>query len=360
MLLAVGVWATRPPDSDVAFETYYAAATRVLTGSSPYQADGAFAHLPVVALLLTPLGFLGPEAARALWFTVSAGLLTGFVRWSIHGLPERRRGDEWLQWLVVVVLAPVFSHQLLAGDLTLLVGALLVASLLAVQVDLVTAGGILLALAILLGPHALLLVPWLALARGRMAVVALGTVLGVALLGPALVFGWTRNLQLLATWSERVSDSAVGSVTFVQGVSVGAMWTTWLGATQLAGFLAVLTVTALLGLVATAWVRRKAVYEPDYLEVALVLAVVPLLSAPGHSWLFVLATPAVVILLDRWNEVSRSWQAAAAAAMAAMALGSAGSAWPLGNGHIGESGVLALAGIATVFALANLRRKTLA
>jgi hypothetical protein len=137
------------------------------------------------------------------------------------------------------------------------------------------------------------------------------------------------------------------------------MWAKWLGATQLAVFLGVLTVTALLGLVATVWVHRKAVLDPDYLDVALVLVLMPLLSAHGSVWLFILATPALVCLLDRWGELSRGWRVATGTSVAALVLASAGLLVPAWAAALDASGVVSVAGLAVAVCTANIRWKTL-
>jgi hypothetical protein len=75
-----------------------------------------------------------------------------------------------------------------------------------------------------------------------------------------------------------------------------------------------------LGLVATVWVRRREIASPDYLEVALLLLVIPLLSPQGWDYVLLLGTPAVVCLIDRWSDVSREWRVATAASLALMGL----------------------------------------
>jgi hypothetical protein len=68
------------------------------------------------------------------------------------------------------------------------------------------------------------------------------------------------------------------------------------------------------------WRRRRDITTPEYLEFALLMLLIPLLSPQGWDYVLLLATPAVVCLVDRWNELTRPWQAALGLALALMCL----------------------------------------
>ena len=69
------------------------------------------------------------------------------------------------------------------------------------------------------------------------------------------------------------------------------------------------------------WTKRRAVAEPSYLEVRrLAHAARALLSPKGRGYVFLLATPAVVCLLDCFRDVDTAKRAFTVAAMAMMAL----------------------------------------
>src|SRR5690606_25648964 len=180
--------------------------------------------------------------------------------------------------------------------------------------------GVMLGIAIFIKPYALLLLPWLAFAHGARAAIAAGMVLGVGLVLPAAVFGWTGNVETLVAWFRLVieSESPVTAAAFAGNVSMGSLWIGLLGLNRAAVFLTVLSTTIVLGLVATVWVHRRTVLEPDYLECALVMLLVPLLSARAGDYTLLLATPAVVCLVDRWREISPRWRAVAGAGFMTM------------------------------------------
>ena len=57
--------------------------------------------------------------------------------------------------------------------------------------------------------------------------------------------------------------------------------------------------------------RRNDVAEPNYLEAAYFLVLVPLLSPQGWDYTLVIAMPAFVLLVDRWRELPPAWRAIA-------------------------------------------------
>ena len=59
---------------------------------------------------------------------------------------------------------------------------------------------------------------------------------------------------------------------------------------------------------------------PEYLECALLMLLIPLVSPQGWDYVLLLATPAVVCLVDRWRELTRPWQWGLGVALALMCL----------------------------------------
>jgi hypothetical protein len=360
MLLGAAFYAVLARDAMPDVEVYHTAASRLLAGEPLYQpADAApFTFMPIVALALAPLGIVDHDVAKFFWFTISVGLLTAFVRWAVRSLPERRRPESTLQWLTVAVLLPFYLRELTMGQTDVLLGVLLMGTLLAVQIELPRVAGVMLGIAIFIKPYALLLLPWLAFAHGARAAIAAGMVLGVGLVLPAAVFGWTGNVETLVAWFRLVieSESPVTAAAFAGNVSMGSLWIGLLGLNRAAVFLTVLSTTIVLGLVATVWVHRRTVLEPDYLECALVMLLVPLLSARAGDYTLLLATPAVVCLVDRWREISPRWRAVAGAGFMTMPVAVVLTA----AGLAALSPVVTLAALLLAGSTANLRWQGLA
>lgn len=305
------------------FEVYRTAAHRALGAEPLYrESDGhyQFKYLPAFALAMAPFALVDHEGAKVIWFALSAGLLTAFVRWSVRALPERRRSDGLLLTLTVVLMAKFYAHELVLGQTNILLGVVLVGALLAAQMELPRVAGALIGAAAFIKPYALLLLPWIAFTYGVGAAMSSLAVLAAGLLAPAVIYGWHGNVVLLESWYRTVTGSTRGNLLGADNVSLAAMWAKWLGIGTAATALATITIGAALGLVATVWVRRREVAEPDYLEYALLMLLVPLVSPQGWDYVLLLGTPAVVFLLDRWSEVGVEWRTATAVSLALMGL----------------------------------------
>ena len=345
------------------FTVYRTAAERLLRGEPLYQpTDGhyQFKYLPVFAVVMAPFALVDREAAKAIWFALSAGLLTAFLRWSVRGLPERRRSERVLLWLAVLFMLKFYAHELTLGQTNIMLGALLMGGLLATQVDSPHAAGVLIGLATFVKPYALLFVPWLAFSYG--AAVALTTlgVIAAGLLLPAVLYGWTGNINLLVAWFETVTATTEGNLLGADNVSLAAMWAKWLGIGPSATALATLSTGALLGLVAAIWVRRRSVDNPDYLEWALLMLIVPLLSPQGWDYVLLLGSPAVVCLMDRWPEMTRAWRVATLAALALMGLTIFDLLGRALYGRLMAWSLVTVAALGVALALARLRWSKLA
>lgn len=347
----------------VDFEVYRTAAHRALGAEPLYRAtDGhyQFKYLPAFALAMSPFAMVDREAAKVMWFALSAGLLTAFVRWSVRALPERRRTERVLIWLTVLFMAKFYAHELTLGQTNILLGTLLVGALLAVQIDQPYVAGVLMGTAVFVKPYALLLLPWLAFTYGAGAALAGIAVIGAGLLFPALIYGWSGNIGLLVAWGRAVTGTTEGNLLGADNVSLAAMWAKWLGIGPPATALATVTTGAILGLIATVWVRRRQIDNPDYLEFSLLMLVIPLLSPQGWDYVLLLGTPAVVCLLDRWSDVDREWRSATAISLALMGLTMFDLMGRALYGQFMALSLVSVAAIGAAVALTHLRWRSLA
>jgi len=363
VLVAAALYSTKVRREMVDFGVYRTAATRAVAAEPLYRsADGhyQFKYLPAFALVMFPFARIDAEAAKALWFAMSVGLLTAYVRWSVRGLPERRRPEPTLILLTVILMAKFYSHELLLGQTNILLGVLLVASLLAVQIDLPIVAGVLVGLAAFVKPYALVLVPWLALSYGLTAGAISIAVVLAGLLLPVVVYGWSGNLALIGDWYRIVTDSTAPNLLGADNISLAAMWAKWIGPGNAATALATISSGAVLALAAAVWVRRRQVDSPDYLDVSLLMLLVPLLSPQGWDYVLLLATPAVVCLLDRWRDVPAGWRWLTAAALALMCLTIFDLMGRELYARFMAMSLVTVAALVLAFALANLRWRKVA
>jgi hypothetical protein len=310
-LLALVMYVARVQHEMVDFEVYRTAAVRALDAEPLYRTDDGhyqFKYLPAFALAMAPFAWMGPEAAKVVWYALSVGLLWVFVSWSIRALPDRRRSTQALAWLSILLMAKFYAHELNLGQTNILLGVVLVASLIAAQRERPVLAGVLVGFGIFVKPYAVILLAWLPLAAGASGVVAAIAVLGAGLALPAVVYGWQGNLDLVLAWYRTVTDTTAPNLLVAENVSLATMWAKWIGVGTLAARLAVLTTLAALAGVAWAMRQRARVPSPLYLEFGVLMLLVPLISPQGWDYVLLVATPAIVCLVDRCGDVTLPWR----------------------------------------------------
>ena len=80
-----------------------------------------------------PAGLLPLTASKAVWFTVSVGLIPILIALSLT-LPGERRRPAWLlAVLTFLLMAKFYGHELMLGQVNLLFAVLIVAAVLAMS-----------------------------------------------------------------------------------------------------------------------------------------------------------------------------------------------------------------------------------
>jgi hypothetical protein len=318
LALLAAVYATRAARKMPDLEVYWKAGIRAAAAEPLYRAeDGHYQlkYLPAFAVLAVPLGWLPLDAAKAAWFTVSAALLGAFVALSLAALPERRRARWVLAAAVVVAMAKFYGHELVLGQVNLLLGAVAMAAVLALQRGNDGVSGALFALAVVVKPYAALFLPWLAAIHRVRALGAAVAGVIAALLLPVPFYGLSGTWALHADWWRTVTVSTAPNLLNADNVSLAAFYARWLGPEGTAAALAAVTGAALLGVAAHVVRMHGRVREPLGLEAALLLTLVPLLSPQGWDYVFLLATPAVAYLVNYADRLPVGWKVAAAVAV---------------------------------------------
>ena len=283
------------------FAVYWTAANRASHAEPLYRAEDGhyqFKYLPAFAILTIPLGAVSLETAKAAWFVTSVALLAVLLASSVRLVPEPRRATSVLVVITLLVMAKFFGHELVLGQMNTLFGVVATAAGLAASSGREAMTGALTALAIVVKPYAVLFLPWL-IARRRL------TSISVALLGcavvvclPCVVYGVQGTIQLHREWWATVTASTAPNLTNADNVSIAAMWAKWIGAGPLATTLAALTAVSAVGVAVMVFARRTGVRAPEALECALLLTLIPLLSPQGWDYVFLIATPAVMLLVN--------------------------------------------------------------
>jgi hypothetical protein len=305
------------------FEVYWLMGARAAHAEPLYRiSDGEyqFKYFPAAAVLAIPIGALPHPVAKVIWFGVLLAALVAVLWLSVKTLPERRQTVGVLLAVLIVCLGKYYARELVLGQINLLLVLIVIGAMLALKAGREARAGWLVALAVMVKPYGLILVPWL-IARGRArSVVAVTAGMAVAFLLPALIYGIAGSVALHLDWWRTVSATTLGVLTHPDNVSVAAMYMKWFGATTAAYTLAVVTAAAMLGLAVAVFLGRRGVPRPDGLEAALLIALTPLLSPQGWDYVLVVCTPAVVYLANYNDRLPRALRLLSVAAIAAIGL----------------------------------------
>jgi hypothetical protein len=283
------------------FEVYRRAGARALAGQPLYRTEDEhyqLKYLPAFAILAIPSALLPQPVAKGLWFTGSVALIGVVLAWSLALLPSRRKAASVLTGATLLVMAKFYGHELVLGQVNLLLTALVLAAVLLLPRAHPVAAGLLLALAVIVKPYAVIFFPWLAALRAWPALASASMGVTAALVLPALVYGFSGTVSLHQDWWRTVTTSTAPNLLNPDNVSVAAMYAKWIGMGAPAARLAALTGAALLVAAAIAFLRRGRVPSPAGLEAALLLTMIPLLSPQGWDYVFLLSTPAVMYLVN--------------------------------------------------------------
>ena len=319
----VALFTTRVSRKMPDFDVYYTAAARALAGQPLYRADDGhfqFKYLPAFALLASPAAMVPLPAAKGAWFAVSALLMTVLLWLSLRALPELRRPAPLLLVLTFLAMAKFYAHELVRGQVNLLLGVLVALAVVWLRAGRDAAAGLLFALAVVIKPYAAIFAPWLATRRDRTAFATMTAALVVLLLLPAVRYGWTGNLHLLAGWWHTVTATTAPNLTNPDNVSLSAMFTRLLGPDSPARILTAVVAVLLLAVTGIVIAGRGSLKAPETLEASLLLLLIPLLSPQGWDYVLLIATPAVMLLINDAGALPRGLRVAAIAAIAVVGL----------------------------------------
>lgn len=283
------------------YEVYWRTGARAAAAEPLYRAEDEhyqLKYLPAFAVLAIPAAMLPLPISKAVWFGIMVALVCALLALSLALLPERRKADWILVAATFIVMAKFYGHELVLGQVNLL---LVTTVLLAVHACLrgrPVVGGLLIALAIVVKPYAVIFMPWLVGRRDVRALAASLAGLAAVLVLPSLAYGVDGAIALHRDWWKTVTESTAPNLLNADNVSVAAMYAKWMGPGRTAALLALGTACVLLAAAAAVVLLRTRVAAPDGLEAAMLLTLIPLLSPQGWDYVFLASTPAVMYLVN--------------------------------------------------------------
>jgi hypothetical protein len=315
LALAVTIYGvTRTRRDLVDFEVYRTAAARAAAAEPLYRPEDGhyqFKYLPAFAVVAAPIAWGNPEVAKIVWFALGCALVVFLFTRSAARLPGRRQSSARLMAVTAVLTAKLWIKELVEGQTNLWLAGLVIGALGAANRRRPITAGCLIGAAVFVKPYAVVFLPWLAVAAGLSGLLALAATVAVGLVLPAAVYGWHGNVALLVEWWRTVTETTAPNLLFAENISIAAMWAKWIGAGSLATGLAIVTNGGLVASVLSMFVRRRSVESPSFLEVAALLALIPLLSPQGWDYMALLGIPATMALIDRAGTVDSAWRIAA-------------------------------------------------
>jgi hypothetical protein len=235
---------------------------------------------------------------------------------SLVAVPDRRMSGGALIWLGLLLMGKFLAKELAFGQTNLLLGIVLLGSVLAARRGRGVAAGLLVGAGVFIKPYALVLVPWLLWVSGPSAVAAFSGAVAAGLVGPAALYGWSGNLDLLSAWYRTVTDTTAPQLLRHENISFAAMWAKWMRPHGPSPLLALATSAVAVAVAGAVVALRRRVTAPECLEYSVLALLVPLLSPQGWDYLLLLALPGYLCLVDRWRDTPWPWQAATLAGLA--------------------------------------------
>jgi hypothetical protein len=322
-LIALAVWlyvakaSARMPD----FEVYWRAGARAVAAEPLYRSEFyELKYFPAFAILAIPLGMLPHDAAKVVWFALSAAALVALLPLSVAILPDRRKSTTFLIWALLIGLGKYYAEDLILGQINTLVALAVTCTILAFATRREALGGALLAFAVVLKPYALILVPWVIARRRPRSIVALAIGLVICCALPLIFYSFDDTVALHRDWWHIVTTTTGATLLDNRNVSLAATWAKWLGIGPAATWLAAGSSAALLLTAALVFFRRNGVAHPDGLEAGMLIALTPIISPQGWDYVLVLATVAMDYVVNNMDRLPRVLSLTTYLAIAAIGL----------------------------------------
>lgn len=319
----VALFTTRVAQKMPDFQVYWTAGSRALAAAPLYREDDGhyqFKYLPAFALLVTPVALVPLAAAKAVWFAASALLMIVLLWLSIRAMPDVRRPPPLLLVLTFLAMAKFYAHELVLGQVNLLFGVIVTLALVWLRAGRDSGAGLLLAVAVVVKPYAAIFFPWLGTRRDRTAFVTMAAAVILLLLLPAVRYGWSGNLHLIADWWRTVTATTAPNLTNPDNVSLSAMFSKWLGTDSQARLLAGVLAVLLLALAGIVIAGRGTLTATETLEASMLLLLIPLLSPQGWDYVCLIGTPGIMLLINDSAALPSGLRAATIASMAVAGL----------------------------------------
>jgi hypothetical protein len=207
--------------------------------------------------------------------------------------------------VAIVVLGKYYARDLVLGQINVIFTMVATGAIVAMAARREDLAGVLVAIAVMIKPYALILLPWIAARRKPPSIVAAAAGVAAGLMLPAAIYGVDGAIDLYRGWWTTVSTTTGGTMVVTDNISIAAMYVKWLGP-EAPAWPAVATSALLLLIAVLVFRARSRVAKPDALEGALLLTLTPLISPQGWDYVVVVSTLSIMLLANYFDRLPRS------------------------------------------------------
>ena len=298
------------------FGVCYQGGQRIVQGETLYrEADGhlQYKYSPVSALFFAPLAQLPFEAAKAVWYILELAFLAGIFLFSWRMLPTGAKTATPICLWTFLIELKFLARELELGQVNLFILFILILMLHFLLRGKETRAGLLWGSSLFFKPYALVFFPYFLIKKKFQTLSAGITVVVAGLALPAVFYGFRGNFAILREWPATLSKSTAGLLASYDNASLyGLLLKTFPSLSKHASGAIFLTIFLALALVVL-WMIRKgqtsaAPQNPEVLESAFLLILIPLFSPLGWNYNYLYSVLAVMLIISAWRHFPRAGQ----------------------------------------------------
>jgi len=298
------------------FGVCYQGGKRISQGETLYrEADGhlQFKYSPAAALFFAPSAALPFETAKVVWYVLELAFLAVIFLVCLRMLPASgKKPRRVFVWTFLIELK-FLARELELGQVNLFILFVLTLMLYSLIRRKEIRTGFLWGISLLFKPYALVFLPYFLIKKRFRALVAGFAALAAGLVLPAIFYGFRGCLVILREWPATLSKSTSALLTSFDNASLyGFLLKAFPGLSGQLGGAIFLTVFLLLA-AAVLWLVRVGrsaplIQNPEILESAFLLILIPLFSPLGWNYNYLYSLPAVMLILSAWRQFPRTAQ----------------------------------------------------
>ncbi len=291
------------------FEVYWRAGKRFLFAQQLYLSeDGHYIlkYIPFFAFVVSPLSLFPLEVSKTLWFFLSIFSVILFFYFSLEIIPEKKLKN----WIILVIsgltIFKFIARELDLGQSNILMGVLFLTGFYFLKLKKDFQSGLFLSFSFIAKPYSAISLPYLLLKKKFLPSFYFLLFIIFYFFVPSLFYGIKGNFQLIKSWFKTIFSSTPHLLISNDNVSVVGMFSKWLGVGRVSFILSIVIILTVLFFFTLVILNGKEIKSSDSLEISAILIFIPLLSPQGWDYVFLLSLPAIMIIINYYEELPLS------------------------------------------------------